>query len=50
MKKLLLLAVSLSLALGTLTAQTTLTNADLVKLSKAGLSEDFVLSMIDQQG
>jgi len=50
MKKLLLLAVSLSLVLGTLSAQTTLTNSDLVKLSKAGLSEDFVLNLIDQQG
>jgi hypothetical protein len=36
--------------LGTLGAQTTLSNADLVKLSKAGLSEDFVLNLIDQQG
>jgi hypothetical protein len=44
------LAVSLSWALGTLNAQTTLSNSDLVKLSKAGLSEDFVLNLIDQQG
>jgi len=51
MKRLLLfLAVSLSWALGTLNAQTTLSNSDLVKLSKAGLSEDFVLNLIDQQG
>ena len=33
-----------------LAAQTTLTNSDLVKLSKAGLSEDFILNLIDQQG
>lgn len=44
------LGVCLGLALGTLGAQTTLTNSDLVKLSKAGLSEDFVLNLIDQQG
>jgi hypothetical protein len=51
MKTSLILSVaSLCLALGTLSAQTTLTNSDLVKLSKAGLSEDFVLNLIDQQG
>ncbi|HYV63571.1 MAG TPA: hypothetical protein VE958_12895 [Bryobacteraceae bacterium] len=51
MKRSLMLSVlSFSLALGTLSAQTTLTNSDLVKLSKAGLSEDFVLNLIDQQG
>jgi hypothetical protein len=51
MKKSLLLSVlCLSVALGTLSAQTTLTNPDLVKLSKAGLSEDFILNLIDQQG
>ena len=44
------LCVCLCLALGTLSAQTTLSNSDLVKLSKAGLSEDFVLNLIDQQG
>jgi hypothetical protein len=38
------------LALGVLTAQTTMTNSDLVKLSKSGLSEDFITSLIDQQG
>jgi hypothetical protein len=31
-------------------AQPTVTNADIVKLSKAGLSEDFILNVIDQQG
>ena len=42
--------ISLCLALGTLSAQTTMTNSDLVKLSKAGLSEDFIMNLIDQQG
>ena len=44
------LCIFLGSALGTLSAQTTLSNSDLVKLSKAGLSEDFVLNLIDQQG
>ena len=35
---------------GILSAQTTLTNSDLVKMSKAGLSEDFITNLIDQQG
>ena len=51
MKKTLILSVtSLCLALGILNAQTTLTNSDLVKMSKAGLSEDFITNLIDQQG
>jgi len=37
-------------ALTTLSAQTTLTNSDLVKMSKAGLSEDFITNLIDTQG
>lgn len=41
---------SLCLALGVLSAQATMTNSDLVKLSKAGLSEDFITNLIDQQG
>src|SRR6266436_3520737 len=49
-KPLILSALCLSVALSTLSAQTTLTNPDLVKLSKAGLSEDFILNLIDQQG
>jgi hypothetical protein len=44
------LCICLCLALGTLSAQTTMTNSDLVKLSKAGLSEDFIMNLIDQQG
>jgi hypothetical protein len=47
---LMLSALCLSVALGTLSAQATLTNPDLVKLSKAGLSEDFILNLVDQQG
>jgi hypothetical protein len=31
-------------------AQPTVSNSDIVKLSKAGLSEDFILNVIDQQG
>src|SRR5262249_27203475 len=31
-------------------AQPAMTNGDLIKLSKAGLSEDFILNVIDQQG
>jgi hypothetical protein len=51
MKRSLILSVtSLCLAVGILSAQATLTNSDLVKLSKAGLSEDFILNQIDQQG
>jgi len=49
-KSLQLFLLSLCVGLGTLAAQTTLTNPDLVKLSKAGLSEDFILNLIDQQG
>lgn len=51
MRKSLQLSVfALCVGLGSLTAQTTLSNSDLVKLSKAGLSEDFILNLIDQQG
>lgn len=51
MKKSVIVSVaSLCLTLGVLSAQTTLTNSDLVKMSKAGLSEDFITNLIDQQG
>jgi hypothetical protein len=51
MKRLLIISVtSLCLALGILSAQPALTNSDVVKMSKAGLSEDFITSLIDQQG
>jgi hypothetical protein len=49
-KSLLLSALCLFIALGPASAQTTLTNSDLVKMSKAGLSEDFITNLIDQQG
>jgi hypothetical protein len=49
-KSLLLCALCLFIALGTGSAQTTLTNSDLVKMSKAGLSEDFITNLIDTQG
>ena len=49
-RSLIVFVTSLCLALGILSAQTTMTNSDLVKLSKAGLSEDFMTNLIDQQG
>ena len=49
-KSLLLYFLCLFVALTTLSAQTTLTNSDLVKMSKAGLSEDFITNLIDTQG
>jgi hypothetical protein len=49
-KALVFSAVLLCLALGTASAQTNLTNSDLVKLSKSGLSDDFVLNLVEQQG
>jgi hypothetical protein len=49
-RSLILSAASLCLALGIASAQTTMTNSDLIKLSKSGLSEDFITNLIDQQG
>jgi hypothetical protein len=49
-KSLTLLATSVLLAVGIMSAQTTLTNSDIGKMSKAGLSEDFITNLIDQQG
>src|SRR5258708_3907615 len=37
-------------AFSVLYAQTTMSNADLIKLSKSGLSEEFILNLVDQQG
>src|ERR1700719_197721 len=31
-------------------AQPTMSNSDVIKLTKAGLSDDFILNVIDQQG
>src|SRR5215831_13190379 len=42
--------LAVSVAVFSANAQTTMTNTDLIKLSKAGLSEDFILNLIDQQG
>ena len=42
----LMLAVSGLVAL----AQATMSNSDVIKLTKAGLSDDFILNVIDQQG
>jgi hypothetical protein len=51
MKRLMTLAgVALCMSAWTVNAQPTVSNADIVKLSKAGLSEDFILNVIDQQG
>jgi hypothetical protein len=49
-RSMILCMTGLCLTLGVLSAQTTLTNSDLVKMSKAGLSEDFITNLIDQQG
>jgi hypothetical protein len=49
-KSILLYILCLFVALGTSSAQTTLTNSDIVKMSKSGLSEDFITNLIDQQG
>src|SRR5258706_15941241 len=35
---------------GALYAQQNMSNADLIKLTKSGLSEDFITNLIDQQG
>jgi hypothetical protein len=44
------LAAICVLGLGIAPAQTQLTNPDLVKLAKSGLSEEFITNLIDQQG
>ena len=50
MRKLLLVVAALASAALMMTAQSTLTNDDVVKLAKSGLSEQFVTDLIDQQG
>jgi hypothetical protein len=42
--------VFLCMASLVLPAQTTLSNADVIKMSNAGLSDDFITNLIDQQG
>jgi hypothetical protein len=49
-RSMILSVTTLCLTLGILSAQTTLTNSDVVKMSKSGLSEDFITNLIDQQG
>ena len=43
-------ALLLGIASAALTAQTTLSNADVIKMANAGLSDDFITNLIDQQG
>jgi hypothetical protein len=44
-------AVALVFGIGAaLSAQTTLSNADVIKMANAGLSDDFITNLIDQQG
>ena len=50
MKRLLILLASVAFTYSTVAAQTTLSNPDVVKLAKSGLSEEFILNLIDQQG
>ena len=50
LRKLLLSILALTAASGLVAAQSTLTNDDVVKLAKSGLSEQFVTDLIDQQG
>jgi hypothetical protein len=48
-----LFASALFLALAaapTIQAQTTLSNSDVIKMANAGLSEDFITNLVDQQG
>ena len=37
-------------AFSVLYGQATMSNADLIKLTKSGLSEDFIINLVDQQG
>jgi hypothetical protein len=49
-KRIVTMGLMLSLSGLVALAQATMSNADVVKLTKAGLSDDFVLNVIDQQG
>src|SRR6185369_3062906 len=48
--KLLLSTLALVATTGLVAAQSTLTNDDVIKLANSGLSEQFVIERIDQQG
>src|SRR5690348_13084841 len=51
MKTFLAIAVGLLWTTGAaLQAQPAMSNSDVVKMSKSGLSEEFILNLIDQQG
>src|SRR5262249_32511707 len=50
MKKFSVLTLCLLFAISMAFAQTTLSNSDVSKLVKSGLSEDFILNLIDTQG
>ena len=50
MKTFLTAALFLGMVSPVLPAQTTLSNADVIKMSGAGLSDDFITNLIDQQG
>lgn len=50
LRKLLLPTLALVATAGLVAAQSTLTNDDVIKLAKSGLSEQFVIERIDQQG
>ena len=50
LRKLLLSILTLTAATGLVAAQSNLSNDDVIKLTKSGLSEQFVTDLIDQQG
>ena len=50
MKKLIMLGLVLLWSSMVALGQPALTNSDIIKLTSAGLSEDFILNLIDQQG
>lgn len=50
LRKLHLVTMAVTAAAGLALAQATLTNEDVIKLAKSGLSEQFVIDLIEQQG
>jgi hypothetical protein len=50
MRRLQILFGLIALMIAAASAQPALSNADIVKLDKAGLSDDFIINLIDQQG
>lgn len=49
-KRILFLGALVVFAVSVLPAQTTLTNDEVIKLAKSGLSDDFVVNLVEQQG